>query len=438
MFMRFLSLLFLCLLSSPALAQQAQPFPVYSGGCFEAKPDLEYHCPYLGVNREHDILFSQFKTLNTGKIDGSGEQSLVLNAPEGWGIIQSSISPDGMHMLLTMKKESCDQKWKSNKGRLCSWRRNVLWLAKYDPLSNIWKLENLAAHYGYNADIHGWTSWQSNRHALFNGIIRAEGVNVHGSDPSHNNAQPFQIMLLPTGIIDIRMWAPNKMQRPDCLYGRLFSSQAADLNECIDGAKVVYARRCYSEKTTPENYAWWNTENIDGSGRLCQTDKGALHVPVLRVYIVETDQNCQPKTFAASHEPVQLPRHDGVFRHMPEHVAEWGDMQPAISRDGKVVAFHTVKSLDTADPADNCSVFNYDKGIAPSRVYYCALDENDKCIMTRLLSKPDKSMTDQGMPMFIGDSILINEGNLDGVNIYKIQNGERTHLYQGIGGYPLK
>lgn len=361
-----------------------------------------------------------------------------MTAPARWSIHQSSITPDHKHLLLSMTKHTCEMDWRESRGRRCSWGRTVLWLAIRDQNKQEWLLKNLAPIYGYNADIHGWTVWQSNRHALFNGVIRPEGEPVLGNKQEDNNAQAYQIRLGPNGRIRVDLWGKDKMYRSDCLTGRLFTNHRHNAESCVDGSTVIFARRCYSDKLTKENFAWWNTKQTNGNGGKCDARLPKLHVPVLRVYAVETNASCQPKDTFSIDQAIRMPWHKGLFRHISKNVPEWGDMQPAIRDDGRIAAFHTVRGYEDSDPLDNCGSFKQD-GRGESKVYYCEFNEGRKCTKTKLLTTSLAPHIDQGMPMFVGKAILIIEGSPKGVPVVvKMENGKRTELFKGIGGYPLK
>lgn len=403
--------------------------------CIAVTEDLEYECPSSEIDKSHDVLLSQFRILYTAKIDGSGEKAPVLPAPDGWGIYQNSISPDHKRVLLIMKKEACPADFPNSAGRLCSWGRNVLWMVERN--SDKWVLKNLASIYGFNADIHEWTNWLSNSHALFNGVIRDEAKPVLGNSQEENNAKARQIRIDSDGEVNIGVWGTETLNGKTCLIGRLSSNRRNNSNSCSIGTKVIFAKRCYDDDAGDKNFSWWNTKTTDGKGK-CDAASPSARVPVLRVYSVEVDEMCQPKEDLSEARPVKTPWHTGLFRHMSKSMAEWGDMQPAISLDGRTAAFMTVRGYEDSHPDDNCGSFRHD-GRGATRIYYCMLSKEGVCLKTELASKPDDLKTSQGMPMFVGGAILMVEGSPNNpANVIKVENGKRTTLFTGIGGYPLR
>ena len=406
--------------------------------CREILKDLEYHCKYHPIKKSHHILLSQYKVLLTANLD-TKKKAIVLSAPEGWGIGQNSISPDHKHLLLTMDRQDCNRDRNNHNGRLCGWGKSVLWLATINKAKKYWVLRNLSPIYGFNADIHGWTSWQTNRHAFFNGKIQKEGLPLLGTSQGDNNAQAYQVKISAKGTVEIDLWSKTLLYREDCLTGRLFASHPQNSNLCKDGAKAVFTRRCYSDPKNDENFAWWNTRNMDGTGGFCTQDiQAKMPVPILRVYVTEVDKDCQAKSKFADMKPVQAPRRTGHFRQMSKHVPEWGDMQSAISPDGKQVAFHTVKGHLSVSAQNNCGSFQGD-GHAASRVYMCSLNDANTCSEpSEIASVPTNPRVDQGMPHFVGNSLLIIEGGGgQPPEIVRVKAGKREPLFMGIGGYPL-
>jgi len=409
----------------------------------EIEPDLLYDYPYQLINDNDEIIFSSIGALYSSKIDESGNKNLIFRSPKGWGIIQNSISPDHQRILFTMMKPNC-QNWPNEDGVNCGYGRLTLWLAYHepnnlnDPQDDKWVLKNLSPIYGANADIHGWTSWQSNKYALFNALIRPNDQPVLGTSQEDNNAQAYQIRFDSNTDINIELWGQGEMYRPDCLIGRLYSSNPQNKDEAIDGQRIVFARRCYSEPVSNESYAWWNTQNSDGTGGKCVGNLPSFEVPILRLYIIEADINGQPKS------PPKLTRQPStelLFRQMNK-TPEWGDMQPAISKNGKFVAFHTVKGF--TDDTNNCAAF---KEHSSSVVNYCELDDNLECKEIKQFPLPDKLPVGQGQPFFVekdGQTYLIiteddHTGNGSFAVAINLNDPEtRIRLFEGIGGYPLK
>ena len=406
--------------------------------CKEIKKDLEYHCPYHPVNKNDDILVSQFKALYSAKADGSRQKNFILKAPPKWVIMMNSISPNHERILLTMKKEGCNDDWRKSDGRLCAWGRFVLWVAYHE--GKVWVLKNLAQIYGFNSELHGWTSWQNNKYAFFNGLSYPENKPLPLiAMTKEDDTQAYQIRFDSNEDINIEPWGAEKMYRKDCLTGRLYPSHIQNSDTCVDGAKVVFARRCLTEPD-PDYWAWWNTKNMDGTGGKCNNLGKPEKIPVLRNFIVEVDSNCQPKTAFDINNPIRQPRQDPIYKHMGS-VAEWGEMMPAISMDGKYVAFHTVRGYGGADPEDNCAgVENNSPGY--SVVEYCELNESLKC--KEVLQVPlYENIYGAGQPFFFveenGETSLIRSTGPGAVKT-KIESvpNKNILLIEGLGGYPLK
>jgi hypothetical protein len=408
--------------------------------------DLEYRSPYRAPAKDHDFLLSQGSALYSAKADGSGDKSLLLTPPAGWTIRQSSISPNHQRLLLTMAKPSTPA-WPDPLGRSGSWGRLTLWLAYHaandpkNPADDEWVFRNLAPVYGRNADVHGWTSWQNNSLALFNGLIRPENEELFPGRQESNTAQAYQLRFVSNQDVRAKLWGGVRMARPDSLTGRLFASRARSGESCA-GQRVIFARRTYGGPRSKESHAWWNTKNLDGTGGKFLAREPSLLVPVLRVFVVETDASGQPKT--APRTPVQKPRTEAIYRHMG-NVPEWGDMQPCISRDGRRVAFHTMKGYDDSDPKDASGSFRHSGG-AGSRVFYCELDQSLRSKATRQVAPPEDLTMSQGQPFFLElgqeTSIVLTEGNGKLTQVVRIDVDRRpqvrTVLCEGIGGYPLK
>lgn len=415
--------------------------------CKPLKKYEEYLCPYNPVTLSGGFLSTN--GLTVFEIRGETKNP-ILKVPAGYNVSRTSVAPNKRRLLLTMGRQACDADRSTMAGAPCSYGNEQVWVAlkqQHEQYGEVYRLKNLAPLYGLNSDIHGWTSWASNNHAFFNGAAVQPGETMNFED-----APAWVATFRSDQDITVEHFGGEMLDAPECLTGRVFPSQPADREGCVDGQRVVFARRCKNIPVSDQNWAMYNAKNNDGTGDACLSGQGRQLVPVLKVYALELDANCRPKQkFDAAH-PITEPRADGLYRHMGVG-PEWGNMQPTISPDGEFVAYVARKGFDSHNPDDACEALNdplngFGKGDGASRVFVCHLGSDLKCQATIQLTDKLKDFENQGQPFFHVENgqmfVTVSERRyLDGheapaISRYRVGANEAgTVLDTGFGGFPI-
>ena len=406
-------------------------------------------CPFKEIEAEEGILFAHFRSLKIVSLPDKKE-STILNVPSPYIVMQNSLSPDRSHILLTMKNVDCGQQL------ACSWGRAQVWMASVvedATYGTVYQVDNLAPTYGRNADVHGWTSWATNKHAFFNAYIVDDAEKLFGKGTV--NSQPYIIHVEGNTDYSVSLWGGDDMRDEDCLTGRVFPSGQQNSDTCIDGQRITLARRC-DYFTDEADFAAFNT---DHDGQTCVEQHGqASNVPVLKIYAYEVDTDCQPTETFDAFRPATEPRKDGIYAHMGLG-PEWGDMQPTISPDGTYLAYMTRKGFDLSDPDDACEAFNDPrlgdgKGDGAPRITICTLNDNLQCDETYQLTTQGLEEADrQGQPfirqttvngsvqteVIVTERRHINGKDTQVITLYPISGNEAGEELTriGFGGYPF-
>ena len=386
--------------ASVGVAAAAEPSP-----CQEITPDAEYRCPYASFAADDQIIFSRGAAVFAAPLLASERAHAMVAAPPQWEVSKVSASPNHQRLLLGMHKPGCPPDTAGSQGLSCSFGRGTMWSVTRDPgnpktlADDAWVLRNLAPTYGRNADAYEWSSWLSNRYALFTALIRPEGQLLYTTDQSSNTAQVYQMDFQSATTVRVQPWAKKQLYRATCLTGRVTGSAPSAQSTCVPGQRVVLTHRCYNETNTGASHAWWNTLAMDGGGGKCQSSLPSWEVPVLRTYVVELNAQCLPTQSIESVAPVRPPPTDPPCRHMGA-LPEWGDMQPTISADGQWAAFVGNRGFDDAPAEDNCEAFHYGGNGAP-RVWYCRLGPDRRCTDVRQAPLPATFERAQEQPFYV-------------------------------------
>ena len=130
-----------------------------------------------------------------------------------------------------------------------------------------------------------------------------------------------------------------------------------------------------------------------------------LSPPVAGMGCETTEVDCEPLRFERDN-PIRRPDASGHYRHMGTG-REWGDGQPAVSADGRFVAFWSMRGYEVASPEDNCEAFasrDGSPGNGAPRVRACELDEMFRCKETLQLPPPEDAWVGQGQAYFHRDT----------------------------------
>ena len=348
--------------------------PTLGAQCVEVVPDDEVHCPYRPISRGHDLVFLD---LDTGSVRSARlsrpddpDSAVVLDPffELGWTPGPASVAPDGERILVRRSKPSCPG-WTGavGPGLECSYGRPTLWLAQHwsgnpdDPDDDLWVHINLTRRLlGRNSEIHGWSTWLHRDLALFNAMVFPDDGGWYcgpsaGCVQEANAAQIYAVRFAGDEVV-IEPFAPAALWRDRCLTGRVTAQPSPFTNRCFDGQRVSIVRRCYDEPDLEHGWAWFNTANADGTGPVCRADGPVMQVPVLRVFLVDLDESCDPMRSFEDLVPVRQPPDERVHRQMGM-TPEWGDMLAEISPDGAWVAVATNMGDPDGDLDDNCAGF---------------------------------------------------------------------------------
>jgi hypothetical protein len=427
-------------------------------GCRTIQKDQLYRCPSQALPASAELLYmkavSSGKAVYAGSLAGTSlSDAYVFAEPEGWSIETASISPSRTIVLVTMRRPDCTSEWPNTAGTSCSWGRHVLWAGslKHDSLQGTYyELVNLAAYYGRNSHIVGWHTWLTTKKALFNAKIVADGVTID-PDPQHGTGfaytLDFEVSATSLVVSGLKLWGGNLVNSERCFVGRMHASMPPSGfgTACAAGQKVVFARRCYDDPVGPENFSWFNTVNYDGTGGLCKPESvagPANLVPAFKNYVVDVDSACNPLAFDRN-APIRVPDYTGRYRHMGSN-PEWGDGQPTISLDGKLVAFWSRKSSSASNTINNCAALESEDGTTlgngADRVRVCVLGAQNTCSALVSLPEPTNPWFTQGgayfHPMDNGNPGVFTS-ETDGTYVTDLVTRVRTRVLSGFGGYPI-
>jgi len=370
-----------------------------AGVCTVVTPNQEIHCPYHRIDGERYNV--SYLDLDTGELkaanallpnDRNGAVILDPFTELGWSPgPQNSVAPDLDRVLVARSAPDCPTA-APGPGLDCSYGRPSLWLAQHaandpnDPDDDIWVHINLTHRLlGRNSEIHGWTTWLHRDLALFNALVRPDDAGWFTAQ-EENTAQAYAVRFGPSGTITIEPFGHDALWRDHCLTGRLHAQPSTATDRCFAGQRLTMVRRCYDERPSRTNRAWWNTTRADGSGGPCLAGQAAAEVPVLRTYVVELNADCSPTKPFETLVPVREPPDDPVFRQLGI-VPEWGDMLASISPDGRFVAVATSMGDPNGDLTDNCAGFRLNplnpsdplSGWATRRLHVCELGSDLRC-----------------------------------------------------------
>ncbi len=362
-----------------------------AGGCTQIVPDFRYRCAGNPIDANYNVVYvdrrdDSVKGANAS--DPNFPADVILSGSMAsdyqWGTQVASASP-GLNALLTARaKPNCPAYDPENpeNGKTCSYGRTTLWLDTWEPATRTWLHTNLNYFYGYNSEAHGWSTWLHPSRGLFNVLVRPIEVPALTSQ-TENNPQIYSVDFT-SGSIEVAEFAPNQLNDPNCLTGRVSAMPNLEQNSCFDGQRISFVRRCYQGESVN---AWWNNTRYDGTGGMCPgIPGGSALVPVLRTHVVELDAMCTPKKswgsiLARGIAPVREPPVDPIYRQMGVG-PEWGDMLAAISPDGNYIAVATNKG--PSNTADSCAGFQYVlqdvnnpvSGTSARRTHWCQLEKN--------------------------------------------------------------
>ena len=425
--------------------------------CSAVQPDQVYRCPSQALSSSAEFLYiradaSGGRMLYAGGLQPGLADAYVFAEPAGWRIETASISPARKIVLVTMHRPDCPAAWPNANGAACSWGRNTLWAGflKQGATGKYYELVNLAAYYGRNSHVVGWHTWLTTKKALFNAKIVPDGVDIN-PDPARGTGFAYTIDFEYDAanfrVASLNLWGGNLINSDRCFVGRMHASMpAAGFGPtCAAGQKVVFARRCYDDPVGPQNFSWYNTVNYDGSGGLCRPEALAgapQFVPAFKNYVVQVDSACNPIAFDRN-APIRPPDYTGRYRHMGSN-PEWGDGQPTISLDGKLVAFWSRKSSSASSTTSNCAALESEDGTTlgngADRVRVCTLDGQNRCSTLLNLPEPTNPWHTQGgayfHPMDNGHPGVFTSEN-DGTYLTDLVTNVRTRVLPGFGGYPI-
>jgi hypothetical protein len=418
-----------------------------SGACQTVKLNDVYLCPTQAALSDQEFLYVKGDpgALYAGKLRRNVlYESYLFGAPDGWEMRQHSISPNRKVILVRMSRPDCDPNWPSGDGESCSWGASVLFAAfsrQSSTSGDYYELVNLASYYGKYSHIFGWQTWLADNKVLFSAKIAADMNN-----PRSGFAYILSLDYNDTNFfgISIGMWG-GAINSDACSIGRMHATVPTygSTRSCFEGQYVVFTRRCFDDAVSLENYSWWNTKNYDGSGGQCREFHATQLVPVLKNYVVPIDHQCNPILFERA-APIRIPDWTGRYRHMGSG-PEWGDAQPTISPDGRLVAFWSTKSSELASPDDNCAGFETETrvgvGNGAGRVRLCLLDDShQKCASIASLPQPTNPWDIQHNPYFYkkdDGNIALFTSEVSGFFLTDLVTGEKTRLFAGQGGYPI-
>lgn len=373
--------------------------------CVEVVPGDEYHCRFHAIDPDNNVVFLDLSdgTIRAANVSRPDDPTagVVLDPliQFGWTSGPSSVSPDRERILVGRMRLNCPPYTNGpGPGLDCSYGRPTLWLAQHavldpdDPDDDLWVHVNLTRRLlGRNSEIHGWSAWLHRDLALFNAVVFPERDGWYGGpdgyDQAANAAQIYAVRFLDDGAIAIERYAPEQLWRDQCLTGRVVAQPPRELDRCFDGQRVSIVRRCYDEPDLVHGWAWFNTARADGMGGPCRVDSPVVEVPVLRTYVLEVDSNCVPTADFEDLVPVRQPPDGAVYRQMGI-IPEWGDMQSAVSSDGRWIAVATNMGDPEGDLEDNCAGFGLNlmdpgnplSGAALRWTHVCELGPDLSCV----------------------------------------------------------
>jgi hypothetical protein len=389
-----------------------------SSACLSIVTDRVVVCPYRTADPvRHDLVFVG---ANDGRVYAAASSEPDLAADPvidplldlDWQTISAVPAPGGERLLVVRRKRSCPTD-APGPGLACSYGRPTLWLALHwvgnpaDPGDDFWVHLNLAPAYGLNSSVLAHPSWLHGRLALASVLVRPDDQ-PFVSDPTTYTPQIWRFALNADGFpSQIGPFAPAQLQRTACFTGRTQASQSASADACTAGQRLVFTRRCYDEPDG-DGWTWWNSTSYDAQAARCVSTLSQQRVPILRTYVAELDASCTPTRVFEDMQPVRQPPRDGLHRQMGV-TPEWGDMEPALSADGSLVALTTTTGIPLGDPANACLGFYYNlgdpavptSGASGRRVHVCALDPSDLTC-----AGPDDAMQPLGVTLSPPESQL--------------------------------
>lgn len=382
-----------------------------AGVCREVIPDEEIRCPFHPIDASrNDVVFVDLSdgSIRAASVDRPGQAAgdVVFDpflSDLGWIGLATAVSPSLERALIMRAKPGCPPfTGVPGAGLSCSYGRVTLWLAYHDAATHEWVHLNLSHRgLGRNSEAHGWSTWLHRDVALFNALVYPDdaGWTTRQED---NVTQIFAVRFRSDRDFTIEPFAPARLQRSNCLTGRVSAQPSTEPTRCFDGQRVSFVRRCFAPPIAVDSWAWWNTRFADGSGGPCLAGQPSLQVPVLSTYVMELDASCEPKRSFEAMSPAHVPPWGPVYRQMGL-VAEWGDMLSAISADGKLLAMAT-NMADPRTPDDNCGGFKINledptkplSGESNRNTHVCALDGSLRCAsepvrLGTLLSPPEST-----------------------------------------------
>lgn len=432
-------------------------------GCLEIEENQGFVCPGNPANSAGEFIVQAGNS--TGGVEirqGTWLDSILgsdklFAVPKGYEVVAQSISPNGRIVLLTVSKPSCPTS--GAEGRLCNHGRNALFAATYveqkisPDFPGYYQVINWSRVFGYNSHVVGWHSWFNQTEVLFNGLTKPEGEPLlEPGKPKVGFAYRARFVADPKqGLVSssVKLWDQGGVNSEYCFVGRMHVSRPSTFQtSCEIGQKVAITRRCEDEPINPENYSWYNTRNMDGTGGYCIEPGGKVGpselVPVFKVYVVDLDENCQPINFDRD-RPVGTPKYTGRYRHMGWN-AEWGQGQSVITKDGGHLAYWVKQSQRESDPMNNCAGFEteYGEGVGngADRIEICSLDANNQCSNVGEAPEPNNPYDVQGGAYFfqqLGKSPGLFYVETTGMKLLDLSDGQvNTVLTNGFGGYPMR
>lgn len=454
-----LSLLYFILVQLSSIASAgAAPGP-----CTTIQLNNVYHCPTETIMADAEFLFFKVNyndvtrhALYAGKLRHNVlSQSFLFDEPDGWAILNFSISPNRQIVLLTMSRKDCPANWPNPDGKSCSWGRSVLFsgfLIKNATSGDYYELVNLASKYGTNSTIAGWHTWLTTGKVLLNAKIVADTQYIGATQNQFAYIFTFDYDATKINGFAVSTWGSTKnINSQNCYVGRMHASipPVGYSNSCSTRQYVTFARRCLNDSLTPDNFSWYNTVNYDGTGGTCRPPGGNVGasslVPAFKNYVVQVDDQCNPISFDRN-QPIRKPNSTGRYRHMG-YRSEWGEGQPTINANGSAVAYWVKKSSDLASNINNCAGFeskdNVIIGNGAARVRVCYLDSSrQKCASVVNLPQPADPWNTQENAYFYrmdnGDlSVFTSETT--GFYLSDLVTGQRRNILSGFGGggYPI-
>jgi hypothetical protein len=376
------------------------PFEITSGpigcrqGCVEVVRDRQYHCTHRAIDpTRHDVISASITDNRQYAADASDPTAPAVPVLDsffeyGWATITASAAPGGDAFLVTRRHRFCPAST-PGPGLTCSYGRDTLWLAWHwrgdplDPDDDRWVHLNLAPIYGRNGQAMLHMTWLHERLALASLLVRGD-TERWVSAPTQFAHQIHAIELGANGLpVRIAPFAPAELARSACFTGRTHAQPSVHADACTPGQRLAFTRRCFDEPD-PGAWSWWNSTHYHEPAERCVAGLPQFAIPVLRSYVTELDGSCRPTRSFESMRALREPGRDALLRQVG-HAPEWGDMEPAISADGRYAAVATLTGNPFGDPDNACAGFAYVltdpadpySGNAARRIHVCEIDDAD-------------------------------------------------------------